>query len=1049
MQPVTGNNSSGVNKCKETSSKCVVWDGPDINCLGISLCKGQSIEVIVYNTAKQLCDLLEMLNVSTIDLACLTPFPGTQLPENIIQVSELIITKLCELNEIIIDLQNTGTTLIQVPLPDCDQIIANCPVNVTTQYTDANGNLVTQLPLIGSDGQTSPAVEYLAELICDLLCRMSTAETEIADLRTDVDNIMNQIAGALPPVIVPGCINGITTEQSIVDPDDATVGALPDMATLLCDIKEELVNGNSVNTLTAYALDPNVAVDCNTTISTATPLGVYPLMSPPPLIMEDLGAIYDPQTLQEVITNLWVAVCDLRNFAAIVKANCCPPYCNSVVWEMAAGTIDLSRDTVRIYLNGTLTDYFGNTTIVASSVPSPGFDPTGPPSFYGGNFPYDITISDQSGNSITITDTPIEDLFTFGNFIDIPNLNSTGTPSFINPLDNYDVTLTAYIVAPDFSVCNQILTKTILSVCDNQPFVSLTNLYVGFDGVTIQYALPGGAWPAGGTIAETIEIEIIDITNGGITVDSGSIDYANYTGNEIYIYSDSVNVLPSGSCSGGCLNFFQTDNIQPNTTYQIKMRILYNCGTSAWTVSPSFTTFVPIEITLKGSAADVCVLGGSLQLIADGALPGDISMNFEDTINFNPAADTVVTVFAKAGTQFGYVLDTPFIVDTLVAIQPCPVQVGTRCWGPPSLYKYQTGGTSLPYFQDMLSQYPIEGCYDYIDCSIVGDLVTLGYTGPTNLNNIDNPGTPANKPGNASQNLDNSPTAVPPYSPLIISAAFDPNSDPVPIQITIDPVLHPMNGGAVPTLTVIITDTDGYLADDSLIYFPAPSISNLAPITQLGVPITLSYNSRTISYGVGTYLTTQGRPTSYLSAFLNDGDLPVGVPAFMKITIQKWNGATYMTPATGIYYITADWLNALLTNISTTGFTMTNTGLQLRDKIKIEWTSGVQNNNNNPDYPLGSGGPGLAQQTIGKVTVTQDPYPGVISPFSACDVKYQPSYNIATAGNLVQGAGCSLWGDTTFYPQAVYNTTTNKSIEFIVTGDTTIEWEVSSTVITC
>ena len=62
MQPVTGNNSSGVNKCKETSSKCVVWDGPDINCLGVTLCKGQSIEVIVYNTAKQLCDLLNMLN---------------------------------------------------------------------------------------------------------------------------------------------------------------------------------------------------------------------------------------------------------------------------------------------------------------------------------------------------------------------------------------------------------------------------------------------------------------------------------------------------------------------------------------------------------------------------------------------------------------------------------------------------------------------------------------------------------------------------------------------------------------------------------------------------------------------------------------------------------------------------------------------------------------------------------------------------------------------------------------------------------------------------
>lgn len=674
MQPVTGNNSSGVNKCKETSSKCVVWDGPDINCLGVTLCKGQSIEVIVYNTAKQLCDLLEMLNVSTVDLECLQLPAGAQLPQNIIELSQLIINKLCDLNEIVIDLQNTGTTPIYVPLPDCDQIIQNCPANVTTQYTDANGNLVTSLLLIGPDGQTSPAVEYMATLICDLLCRMSTAETEIADLRTDVDNIMNQIAGALPNVYMPDCIDGTAGDKQIVDPTNSTRGAVPDMAILLCEIKEELVNGNPVNTLTSYALDPNVAANCNTTIAAATPLGVYPLMSPPPLDLGDLGAITNPQTLQEVITNLWVAVCDLRNFAAIVKANCCPPYCNSVVWQMAAGTIDSSRNTVRIYLNGTLTDYFNNSTTVASTVPSPGFDPAGPPAFYEGNYPYTVTISDQSGNSVTSTFTPIESLFTSGNFIDITNLNTTGTPGFINPLDNYDVTLTAYIVAPDFSVCNQTLTKTIAAVCDNQPFASLSNLYVGFDGVTIQYVLPGGSWPLSGTIPETIEIEIIDVTSSPpVLVDSGSIDYANYTGNEIYIYSDADNILPNpGSCSGGCVNFFQTDSILPNTTYQIRMRILYNCGASTWTVSPSFTTFVPIEITLKGSAADVCVLGGTFTLAPTGSPV--ISLNFADPINFDPSSDTVVTVFAQAGTQFGYILETPYIVDTQQSIQGCPVQ---------------------------------------------------------------------------------------------------------------------------------------------------------------------------------------------------------------------------------------------------------------------------------------------------------------------------------------------------------------------------------------
>lgn len=1054
MQPVTGNNSSGVNKCKETSSKCVVWDGPDINCLGITLCKGQSIEVIVYNTAKQLCDLLDMLNVSTVDLACLTPPQGAQLPENIIQLSELIITKLCEVNEIVVDLQNTGTTPIYVPLRDCDEIITGCPANVTTEYTDANGNTVTSLLLIGPDGQTSPAVEYLAVLICDLLCRMSTAETEIADLRTDVDNLMNQIAGALPSVEVPACINGNTAPQPIVDPNDPTVGALPDIATLLCDIKEELVDGNLVSTLTSYNLDPNVAANCNNTIAAATPLGVYPLMSPPPLDLGDLGALDNPQTLQEVITNLWVAVCDLRNFAAIVKANCCPPYCNSVIWDMNAGTTTGNRDIVRVILNDSFTDFFGAPVTASSQVPSPGFGPSGPPSFYGGNFPYTITISDQSGNTVgPLSYTPIEDLFTLGNYEDVSGLNAT-----LNPLDNYLVTLTAYIVAPDFSVCNQVLTKTIAAVCDNQPFVSLTNLNVGFDGVTVGYTLPGGTWPASGTIPETIEIEIIDITNGNVLVDSGSIDYANYPGNEIYIYSDPDNILPNpGSCTGGCLNFFQTDSIQPNTTYQIKMRIVYNCGISVWTVSPSFTTFVPIEITLKGSVADVCVLGGSLELVPIGTTPpGDISTNFTTPINFNPAADTVVTVFAKAGTEFGYILYTPYIVDTPSSTQECPVQVGTRCWGPPSLYKYQTGGSAGAQFIDTTTQYPEAGCYDYITCQLTGDFTTLSYGGSTSVNNIDNTGGPQNKPGNRPELLDNNPSA-PGYDSLIIPPSFNPISNPVPIQITIDPVLHPMNGGAVPKLflTVITDPLNNYFTDQSLIYFPAPSITNakiLSGTAPLGIPITISYNARTQAW-LGSYLS--GRPTSWTSVYTTNNPTPptepVGVPAFMRISIYRWNGTSYALIPDGVYYVTSDWLNAGLSNIGTTGFLMSNTGLQLRDKVQIEWTGGVTNNNLNPDYtPLG-GTPANSQNMYGKVTIEQDPYPTVISPFVACGSRGgETNANYAQAASALTqyGGGCLLYGDTSSVVTNSSLSNNNPKIEFVVTGDTNITWHVSYTAAT-
>lgn len=1070
MQPVTGNNSSGVNKCKETSSKCVVWDGPDIDCLGVTLCKGQSIEVIVYNTAKQLCDLLDMLNITNADLQCLGTIvdpdnPNVSVPvepKDVIDLINIIITKLCQLNEIVIDLQNPGTTNIYVDLLNCADpaIIANCPAGTTTQYTDVNGNTVTQLLLIGPDGQTSPAVQYLVTLICDLLCRMGNAEIEIADLRADVDNLMNQAAGALPPVYMPSCIDGTAGDKQIVDPDDSTKGALPDMAILLCDIKEELVNGNPVSTLTSYALDPNVAIDCNTTIAAATPLGVYPSMSPPPLDLGDLGAINNPQTLQEVITNLWVAVCDLRNFAAIVKANCCPPYCNSVIWDMDAGTTTLNRDTVRVILNGSFTDFFGAPITAASSIPPPGFDPAGPPSFYGGNFPYTITISDQSGNTVSPPPyTPIENLFTSGNFIDVSTL--AGVPNPLNNLDNYDVTLTAYVVAPDFSVCNQVLTKTIAAICDNKPFTSLTILDYGFDGATINYALPlSPPWPAGGTIPETIEIEIIDITNGNQLVDSGSIDYGVYPGYEIYIYSDPDNILPNpGSCSGGCLNFFQTDSIQPNVTYQIRMRIVYNCGASAWTVTPSFTTFVPIEITLKGSAADVCTLGGSLQLVADGALPTDISANFETTIDFDPAADTIVTVFAKAGTTFGYILYTPYIVDTSISIQGCPVQLGVQCWGPPSLYKYQTGGIGGLQFSGTTTQYDRAGCYDYINCQIIGDFTTLSYTGITSLDNIDNVGAPENKPGNFTNLEDNSP--APGYDSLVIPALFNPNINPVPIKITVDPILHPMNGGAVPRLYLSILPPSNpldpnyneFFTDQGLIYFPAPQTNQKfgGGSAPSGVPITVYYNNRTKAWMGPAYV--GGLPaTSWTSVYTTNNPAtpigqPIGVPAFMRISLYRWGGASWNLLPDSIYYVTSDWLNAgTLTNINNaTGFLMSNIGLQLRDKVQIEWSAGVQNNNLNPDY-IGISAPGAIDPMYGKVTIEQDQYPGILSSFVADGPRGGESnstFTGATAATPLYGAGCLLYGDPLSVVGAVSN---NNRIEFVVTGDTHITWNVSYSV---
>ncbi len=440
MEPVgQSSGTSTSTRCIETKSKCVIWDGPDIDCLGVRLCKGQSIEVIVYHTANALCLLLESLNISNVDLACLTPPADVEGPSNIVELSELIITKLCELNDAVETLENTGAQDIIVPLPDCDAIIANCPANITTQYVDGTGATVTGLLLISADGQTSPAVEYFAGLICELLCRMSTLETRVDDLRTDVDNLINQIAGALPPVQLP-CdkINGIGLgiNQQIVNPDDPTEGVIPDIAEKVCDIITELTGNSDITTLNSYP-DISPFVDCLTTLSTAAPVGVYPGMGVPPVTLADLGAYANPQNLREIMSNAWVAICDLRNFAEIVKASCCPTYCASIEYELGASLppLDGTRETIRIILSGSFVNFYGGTISANSVVPAPGLG-AGAPNTYDGATPFVVTITDQSLNSVVFNEPSVESLFTPGNFFD-----ATGLVPPLNPLEDYTVSI--------------------------------------------------------------------------------------------------------------------------------------------------------------------------------------------------------------------------------------------------------------------------------------------------------------------------------------------------------------------------------------------------------------------------------------------------------------------------------------------------------------------------------------------------------------------------------------------------------------------------------
>lgn len=64
MKPLNYDNSP----CSPTSSNCVIWQGPDLDC--IKLCKGDTISDVIASLATELCTVMEQLNITNYDLSC-------------------------------------------------------------------------------------------------------------------------------------------------------------------------------------------------------------------------------------------------------------------------------------------------------------------------------------------------------------------------------------------------------------------------------------------------------------------------------------------------------------------------------------------------------------------------------------------------------------------------------------------------------------------------------------------------------------------------------------------------------------------------------------------------------------------------------------------------------------------------------------------------------------------------------------------------------------------------------------------------------------------
>jgi hypothetical protein len=272
MKPIDHNKEAA---CVKTSSRCVVWNGPDIPCL--NLCHGDSIEDVVYKLGKAHCELAEQLNLSTLDLSCLVESCNTcPEPQKTLRiVLQLLINKVCNLQDLINDGggndSNGGTqTLPVVNLPAC------------LQYASGSTTIVS-LPV-------DEYVYLVANKVCAINSTVNSLDTRVSSLEQDVADLQAAITGAggITQVNMTCLGSGLTDI-------DAAVEAIEEA---FCALRGA--------TGTASQISAAVAKQCAGLAASdkLTGTGIMSSIS---------GWSATPVNGADAMSNLWLTVCDMRS----------------------------------------------------------------------------------------------------------------------------------------------------------------------------------------------------------------------------------------------------------------------------------------------------------------------------------------------------------------------------------------------------------------------------------------------------------------------------------------------------------------------------------------------------------------------------------------------------------------------------------------------------------------------------------------------------------------------------------------------------------------
>jgi hypothetical protein len=185
MKPLNLDNNS----CSPISSNCVIWQGPNIPC--IKLCTGDTITDVIHALATELCNIVDQVDISTLDLSCLDITTGE--PANLNELLQILINKICSTNSI--------------PVPAAFTTGGNPPCPTTC--------IVPVAQCLQTNGQTTMKlldyVQLIGNRICSILASIGTINNSITNLTTRV-TILESVPPT-PPYILPS----VTPDCTLAD----------------------------------------------------------------------------------------------------------------------------------------------------------------------------------------------------------------------------------------------------------------------------------------------------------------------------------------------------------------------------------------------------------------------------------------------------------------------------------------------------------------------------------------------------------------------------------------------------------------------------------------------------------------------------------------------------------------------------------------------------------------------------------------------------------------------------------------------------------------